>query len=167
MGQVNSNSDDKSRLKYTIGVISDTHGMERSEVFESLRGVDRIIHAGDIGGQEVLESLRDIAPVTAVKGNMDRGAWAGSLAVSEAVEIGGVWLYVIHDLQKLDLDPIASGFSAVIFGHSHSPYEGLEDGVLLVNPGSAGPKRFHLPVSLAFLDIDKQVVKTRFVKFKI
>ena len=159
--------EDKSQRKYTIGVISDTHGLLRPAVMEALRGVDRIIHAGDIGGPDVLDSLRDIAPVTAVKGNMDRGVRTGPLSESEAVEIGNVWVYVIHDLQRLDLDLRAAGFSVVIFGHSHSPYEGKEDGILFINPGSVGPKRFSLPVSLAFLHIENQSVKTRFIQFKV
>ncbi|MFH1350649.1 MAG: metallophosphoesterase family protein [Pseudomonadota bacterium] len=159
------NLHEKNSSPCTIGVISDTHGLVRPEVIEALRGVDRIVHAGDIGDIRVLDSLRHVAPVTAVKGNMDRGEWTRRLPESEAVEIGNLWLYVIHDIQKMDLDPNAAGFNVVVFGHSHHPFEKREKGVMFINPGSAGPKRFRFPVSLAFLDIINQSVATRFLRF--
>lgn len=136
-----------------VGVISDTHGLLRPEALAALRGCDRIVHAGDVGAPEVLAALRALAPVTAVRGNNDRGAWAGTLAESEAVEVAGRWLYVLHDLHALDLDPAAAGFAAVIAGHSHRPLIEERKGVLFVNPGSAGPRRFTLPVAVARLRI--------------
>jgi putative phosphoesterase len=137
-----------------IGVISDTHGLLRPEAVAALRGVDHIVHAGDIGSPDILDALRAIAPVTAVRGNNDREAWAREIAETEAVELGGAWLYVLHDLHELDLDPRAAGFAAVIAGHSHQPRQDERDGVLYFNPGSAGPRRFRLPVSLGYLTIE-------------
>jgi len=137
-----------------VGVISDTHGLLRPEALEALAGVDHIVHAGDIGSPEILTSLAALAPVTAVRGNNDRGPWARAIAETEAVEVGGAWLYVLHDLHELDLNPRAAGFAAVISGHSHQPKLEERDGVLYVNPGSAGPRRFSLPVSLGRLVID-------------
>ncbi len=136
-----------------IGVISDTHGLVRPEALHALAGADLIVHAGDIGAAEVLETLRTVAPVVAVRGNNDRGAWARDLADTEVVERAGRSLYVLHDLHELDLDPRAAGFDAVIAGHSHQPKIERRDGVLYVNPGSAGPRRFRLPVSVARLDV--------------
>jgi len=138
---------------HTLGVISDTHGLVRPEALAALRGVDRILHAGDIGGPEVLRALEAVAPVTAVRGNNDRGPWAEVIPATEAVEAGGAWLYVLHDVKTLDLDPRAAGFSAVIAGHSHRPAQEERDGVLYFNPGSAGPRRFRLPVSVGRLTV--------------
>ena len=132
-----------------VGVISDTHGLVRPEALAALRGSDLIVHAGDVGAPEVLAALRDVAPVTAVRGNNDRGDWARALGECEAVEVAGRWLYVLHDVQALDLDPAAAGFAAVIAGHSHRPLIEERRGVLFVNPGSAGPRRFTLPVAVA------------------
>ena len=134
-----------------VGVISDTHGLVRPEAVEALRGSELIIHAGDIGGAEVIEALRRIAPVVAVRGNNDRGAWAESLPIYEAVEVGGAFVYVIHDLKELDIAPAAAGFRVVVSGHSHKPLVEERRGVLYLNPGSAGPRRFKLPVTLARL----------------
>ena len=134
-----------------VGVISDTHGLVRPEALDALRGSDLIVHAGDVGAPAVLEALRQLAPVTAVRGNNDRGEWAAQLAESEAVEVAGRWLYVLHDLHALDLDPAAGGFAAVIAGHSHKPRIEEKKGVLFVNPGSAGPRRFTLPIAVARL----------------
>jgi putative phosphoesterase len=136
-----------------VGVVSDTHGLLRPEAVRALRGVERIVHAGDVGSASVLEELRAIAPVVAVRGNNDRGAWAAVLPATEAVEIGGALLYVIHDLAELDLDPAAAGFHAVVSGHSHRPKIERRDGVLYLNPGSIGPRRFTLPVSFARLRV--------------
>ena len=138
----------------TVGVISDTHGLLRPEAVAALAGVDCIIHAGDIGGRDVLEGLGRVAPVTAVRGNNDREAWARDIAETEVVEVGGVSLYVLHDVHALDLDPRAAGFAAVIAGHSHRPGQEARDGVLYFNPGSAGPRRFRLPISLGRLTIE-------------
>jgi putative phosphoesterase len=137
-----------------VGVISDTHGLLRPAALAALAGVHHIVHAGDIGSTEVLEELAALAPVTAVRGNNDRGAWAQAIAATEAVEVGGVWLYVLHDVHDLDLNPRAAGFVAVISGHSHQPSLQERDGVLYVNPGSAGPRRFRLPVSVGRLVVD-------------
>ena len=136
-----------------IGVISDTHGLLRPEAVAALQGVDRIIHAGDIGAPEVLAALAAIAPVTAVRGNNDTGPWASALAETEVVEAAGVSMYVIHDVGALDVDPAAGGFGVVIAGHSHRPRNELRDGVLWFNPGSAGPRRFRLPIALGRLTV--------------
>jgi putative phosphoesterase len=144
-------------------VLSDTHGLLREEVLVVLEGVDRIIHAGDVGTPDLLRRLRKLAPVTAVRGNTDSGHGSRTLPESEVVEIGGVLAYVLHDLERLDLDPAASGFQVVISGHSHRPSLKTVQGVLFLNPGSAGPRRFRLPVSLALLDVVGMGIQTRFV----
>lgn len=135
---------------YRAGLISDTHGLLRPEAVEGLRGSDWIIHAGDVGRPEILEELRRIAPVTAVRGNVDRGAWAEALPETAVVEPG---ILVLHDLHQLAVDPAAEGYRAVVSGHSHQPTRGERDGVLYLNPGAAGPRRFRLPVSVARLEI--------------
>lgn len=137
----------------TIGVISDTHGLLRPEAVEALRGCDLLIHAGDVGDPAILGELRRLAPVHAVRGNVDRGAWALELPMTEVVEVGSVLLYVLHDLATLDLDPAAAGFAAVVYGHSHRPSQEIRHGVLYLNPGSAGPRRFRLPVTVARLTV--------------
>lgn len=136
-----------------IGLISDTHGLLRPEAIDALQGVDRIIHAGDIGNPQILEQLGQIAPVAAVRGNNDQAGWAIALPVAETIEIDGVALYLLHDVKELDLDLKSTGIQVVISGHSHKPSIKMEDGVLFVNPGSAGPRRFKLPVSVALLEI--------------
>ncbi len=147
-----------------LGVISDTHGILRREAVAVLAGSELIIHAGDIGSPEVLKQLREIAPVIAVRGNMDRGGWAAGLPRTEVVEVGGLFLYILHNLIDLDLDPAAGAFRAVISGHSHRPGVEERDGVLFVNPGSAGPRRFTLPVAVARIRVcegrlDAQIVE--------
>ena len=134
-----------------IGVISDTHDLLRPEALQALEGSDLILHAGDICGPEVLQALREIAPVIAVRGNNDREPWAKDLPLSEAFEVGRASIYVLHDINELDLDPRAGGFSVVISGHSHQPRCEERDGVLFFNPGSAGPRRFRLPISLGHI----------------
>ena len=136
-----------------VGVISDTHGLVRPEALAALEGAELIIHAGDIGGAEVVEELRRVAPVVAVRGNNDRGAWAEAFADYEVVELGGTFIYVLHDLNELDLSPSAAGFRVVVSGHSHRPLAEERRGVLYLNPGSAGPRRFKLPVTLARLNL--------------
>ena len=136
-----------------VGLISDTHGLLRPEALEALRGCEHIIHSGDIGAAAILASLGEIAPVTAVRGNNDRAAWAAQIADTEMVQVGGAWIYVIHDLAGLDIDPVAAGVHAVVAGHSHKPESRVRDGVLYVNPGSAGPRRFTLPISIGFLHV--------------
>jgi len=136
-----------------IGVISDTHGLLRPEAVELLRGSEHIIHAGDIGAPEIVGELEKISPVTAICGNVDTEAWARRFAKTEVVELGGLFLYVIHDANALDLNPKAAGFAAVISGHSHKPKQEVKDGVLYFNPGSAGPRRFKLPISVGRIQI--------------
>ncbi len=136
-----------------VGVVSDTHGLVRPETIRALEGVDLIVHAGDVGDPSVLEALAEIAPVRAVRGNVDRGAWADELPRSDVVEVESARLYVIHEISQLDLDPAAAGLHAVISGHSHEPARETRDGVLFLNPGSAGPRRFTLPVALALLRV--------------
>jgi putative phosphoesterase len=136
-----------------IGVISDTHGLLRPEAAAALRGVDFIVHAGDIGSPEVLSLLAEIAPVTAVRGNNDRGPWADTLPLTAVLGVESSSLYVVHEIQALDLDPNAAGFQAVITGHSHKPSAEVRRGVLFLNPGSAGPRRFRLPIALARIEV--------------
>src|SRR6478752_4107669 len=137
-----------------IGVISDTHGLMRPEALAALRGVDRIIHAGDIGAPEILTALEEIAPVTAVRGNNDRDSWSRAIPATQVVDADGALIYVIHDVGELDVDPAAGGFRVVVAGHSHQPRNEQRDGVLWFNPGSAGPRRFRLPIALGRLTIE-------------
>ena len=137
----------------TIGVISDTHGLLRPEAVEALSGSDYIIHAGDVGDPRILDRLRHIAPLTAVSGNIDREAWARELPETDILSVEGLEIYLLHDIQDLDLKPEAAGFSAVIYGHSHVPQQERRNGVLYLNPGSAGPRRFRLPVTVARLQV--------------
>jgi putative phosphoesterase len=152
---------------HTLGVISDTHGLLRPEAVAALQGVERIVHAGDIGSPDVLTALGRIAPVSAVRGNNDRDAWAKAIPETDVVEVGDVSLYVLHDLHELDLDPRAAGFAAVIAGHSHQPRLEQRDGVLFLNPGSAGPRRFKLPISLARLTVAGPRVRAELVTLEI
>lgn len=138
-----------------IGVISDTHGLLRPEAVAALAGVSHIVHAGDVGSADVLTELHKIAPVTAVRGNNDKAAWAAGLAISEIVAVEGHSIYLLHDLAELDLDPATAGFAAVVTGHSHKPKVFRQDGVLFVNPGSAGPRRFKLPITVGTLDLSR------------
>jgi putative phosphoesterase len=132
-----------------VGVISDTHGLLRPQALDALRGADLIIHAGDVGRPELLEPLRALAPLHVVRGNVDHGAWAAQLPATELVEVGAHLFYVLHNIAELDLDPPTAGFAAVVYGHSHQPSIETRDGVLWLNPGSAGPRRFSLPITLA------------------
>lgn len=146
-----------------IGLISDTHGLIRSHAFAALEGSDLIIHAGDVGKPEVLESLRTIAPVVAIKGNIDRDRWADSLPESKALKIGDARIYVIHNANELDFSPVSRGYRVVISGHSHKPSVVTRDGILFVNPGSAGPRRFKLPVAVGKLYVDRLDVRAEIV----
>jgi len=146
---------------YRVGVISDTHGFLRPQAVEALEGSDLIIHAGDIGKLEILEALREIAPVFAVRGNMDWGEWTRDLFETEIVEIGEILLYVLHDVNQLDLEPTASGFSAVISGHTHRPSIDTRNGVLFLNPGTAGP--FRSPTSVALLHLRGSTLEAQLV----
>ena len=143
----------KLEVNATIGVISDTHGLLRPSAIEALHGSDLIVHAGDVGRPEILDLLRAIAPVIAVRGNVDHGGWAEALAISEVISLGGHNIYMRHILADIDLDPQAAGFAAVIFGHSHKPEIGEKNGVVYFNPGSAGPRRFALPVTVGRLRV--------------
>ncbi len=142
-----------NRQALTVGVISDTHGLLRPEALDALRGVDQILHAGDVGTPDILTALKAVAPTTAVRGNVDHGVWATALPMTEVVRLGTLDVFMLHDLGALDLDPVAAGFAAVITGHSHQPKAEWTRGVLYLNPGSAGPRRFTLPVTLSILRI--------------
>jgi putative phosphoesterase len=147
-----------------VGVVSDTHGLLRPEAVQALRGSDLIVHAGDVGNPSIIDELATLAPVRAVRGNVDRGPWALRLPLAEVVEVERCQIYVLHILDDLDLDPEAAGFGVVIFGHSHRPLLERRRGVLYLNPGSAGPRRFDLPVTVARLivdgsDVDAQIVE--------
>lgn len=150
-----------------IGVISDTHGLLRPEAVEALKGSEVIIHAGDVGTPEVLEALGRIAPVVAVRGNVDTAPWARRLPATEVVEASGRLLYVLHQLEHLDLDPVAAGFAAVIYGHSHNPSVEIRGGVLYLNPGSAGPRRFSLPITLVRLRLSEGALAPELVSLEI
>jgi putative phosphoesterase len=152
---------------HVLGVISDTHGLIRPEAIKALDGVEMIIHAGDIGAPEVLQALHAVAPVVAVRGNNDKGEWAHALPETEVIEVGGVALYVLHDAKALDLDPVAAGFHAVISGHSHRPAMARRQGVLFLNPGSAGPRRFKLPISVARLTIRGDIIDAQLIELAV
>ncbi|HKY44097.1 MAG TPA: metallophosphoesterase family protein [Pyrinomonadaceae bacterium] len=149
-----------------IGVISDTHGLVRPQAVEALAGVDMILHAGDIGDGAVLDSLRDIAPVVAVRGNNDKGEWANLIPDWEVVEVGPVSIYMLHNLKEIDISPVGT-FQVVVSGHSHKPAIEEKRGVLYVNPGSAGPRRFTLPVSVAHLKIDGSTVNANLIQLSV
>ena len=149
---------------FRIGLISDTHGLLRPEALDALRGAGLILHAGDIGKPEILEALRALAPVRAVRGNNDRDAWAKALPETDTIEVAGVRIYLLHALQELSLDPAASGLNVVVAGHSHRPVVERRGPVLYVNPGSAGPRRFRLPVSVAVLEVRGGTVEARLIE---
>ena len=144
-------------LPTRIGLISDTHGLLREEALAALRGSELIVHAGDVGRAEILDALRGIAPVVAVRGNVDTAEWAEALPLTEVVEANEARLYVLHNLSDLDLNPRAAGFDIVITGHTHRPVQFEKDGVLYINPGSAGPRRFSLPVTVGFVTVEDGV----------
>jgi uncharacterized protein len=152
---------------HVIGLISDTHGLIRPEALEALQGVDLIIHAGDIGKPEVIATLKAIAPVLAIKGNNDIGAWAKPLPDTRLVKSDKTRLFVIHNLRELDCDPVARGYQAVISGHSHKPSVSTRDGVLFVNPGSAGPRRFKLPVAVGKLFVQNKQVSVEIIELPV
>jgi putative phosphoesterase len=147
---------------HLIGLISDTHGLLRDEAVRALKGSELIIHAGDVGKAEILDALKSLAPVVAVRGNIDRGAWASKLPLTAVTETGPATICVIHDVH--DLDPTAAGFQIVVSGHSHKPTRAERNGVLYVNPGSAGPRRFHLPVTVARLDLSRRPWTVKFIE---
>jgi len=149
-----------------VGLISDTHGLLRPEATAFLRGSAFIVHAGDIGHAAVLDELAALAPLTAVRGNNDRAAWAHAVRETEVLEVEDILIYVLHDLAELDLDPAAAGFRVVVSGHSHRPSLEEREGVLYVNPGSSGPRRFRLPVAVAELRVAGTSVEARWVELQ-
>ena len=153
----------EAEIPIVIGVISDTHGLLRREAIAALHKSQHIIHAGDVGAPEILDELARIAPLTPIRGNVDKGAWAGKLPETAVVELGGVSIYILHDLGQLDLKPEAAGFQVVISGHSHVPRQEMREGVLYFNPGSAGPRRFKLPVTVGSLVIERKKVRAEIV----
>lgn len=150
-----------------IGLISDTHGLLRPQALDALRGSDAILHAGDIGDPMILDRLAEIAPVTAVRGNNDMAAWARHIPETATVTIGGVACHILHDLGLLDIDPVAAGIQVVMSGHSHRPLAKRENGVLFINPGSAGPRRFTLPIAVGRLRIDNGAVTEELIDLRI
>ena len=151
----------------TVGVISDTHGLLRPEAIDALRGSDAIVHAGDVGDAQIIAELKRIAPLTVVRGNIDTSAWSRKLPETNVLEVGGLALYVLHNVQDLDVDPAAAGFAAVIFGHSHQPLIEWRKGVLFFNPGSAGPRRFRLPISVGRLIVKEGKLKPEVIELQV
>ena len=147
-----------------VGVISDTHGLLRPEALRALRGSDLIIHAGDVGAPAVLDRLRDVAPTFAVRGNNDKGAWAAKLPITADIEVGDIRVHVVHEIAHFELDPKAAGIAAVISGHSHRPSVEVRDGILYLNPGSAGRRRFTLPIAVARLSVSGRRVRSKIVQ---
>jgi uncharacterized protein len=162
-----SKPDDHGSAMLRVGLISDTHDLLRPEAMELLRGSDHIIHAGDLCTLRILEELESLAPVTAVRGNNDRGAWTQRLRETELVQIGEVFIYTIHDVSRLDLDLHAAGVQVVVSGHSHKPRVERRDGVLYVNPGSAGPRRFKLPIAVGELAIGGASIEPRILEIPV
>jgi len=153
--------------EFLVGVISDTHGLLRPQALEALAGAQLVIHAGDIGNPDILPALARLAPVEAVRGNVDTDGWARALPETNVVEVEGRTLYLLHDLKQLDLDAVAAGFAAVISGHSHVPANEVRGGVLYFNPGSAGPRRFRLPVSVGRLWLSSQGIRAEIVSLEV
>ena len=151
----------------TIGLISDTHGLLRPEAVAALQGSDYIIHAGDIGDLKILETLREIAPLTAIRGNNDMEGWASHLKDTETLTVGDIRIYVIHNLAELDLDPIVAGFHVIVSGHSHKPEHREVDGIHYINPGSAGPRRFTLPIAVARLIVEPARVEVQLTELEL
>jgi putative phosphoesterase len=156
-----------ARRDTTVGVISDTHGLLRPEAVAALRGCDLIIHAGDVGKPEVIEELSRMAATFVVRGNVDKGSWAAALPMTERVEAGGLSFFVLHEIAQLDLDPAAAGYAAVVFGHSHMPAIETRDDVLFLNPGSAGPRRFKLPVTIARVTVSGKRLRPEIVELQV
>ncbi len=150
-----------------VGIISDTHGLLRPEAVQALEGSEHIIHAGDIGAQDIIPALQEIAPATVIRGNIDHEPWTRQYQETEVVELAGAHLYVIHNVHELDLNPKAAGFAAVISGHSHQPGQSTKDGVLYFNPGSAGPRRFKLPISVGRLQIIDGKITSEIIELQI
>jgi putative phosphoesterase len=156
-----------SSREILIGIISDTHGLLRPEAISALRGSDIIIHAGDVGHPAIIDKLRCIAPTFVVRGNIDKGEWAAGLRMSELVDVGALKFFVLHQIAQLDLDPAAERFGAVVFGHSHMPSIETRGGVLFLNPGSAGPRRFKLPVAVARARVSGRRIRPEIVELQL
>jgi len=156
-----------SEREITVGVISDTHGLMRPQALAALQGCDLIIHAGDVGSTDVIKELAAIAPTHVVRGNVDSGDWAAGLPMTELVEAGERLFFVLHEISQLDLDPAHAGLAAVVFGHSHQPSIETHDGVLFLNPGSAGPRRFKLPVTVARIDLSGPRMRPQIVELQV
>jgi len=155
---------DKRKQTFLIGLISDTHGYLDATALEVFTQTDLIIHAGDIGKPEILQTLNSVAPVKAVRGNMDYGTWASALPATEMISIGEIMIYALHDMQKLDLDPAAGGISTVISGHSHQPRLEKNNGILYLNPGSASQPRYNHPATVALLKVSGTAVEARIIE---
>jgi putative phosphoesterase len=155
------------RREILVGVISDTHGLLRPQAIGALRGADTIIHAGDVGNHAIIDELRGIAPTFVVRGNIDKGDWAAGLAMTELVDVGELKFFVLHQVAQLELDPAAVGFAAVVFGHSHMPSVETRGGVLFLNPGSAGPRRFKLPVAVARVRVSGRRIRPEIVELPV
>jgi putative phosphoesterase len=160
-------TESQSEREIIVGVISDTHGLMRPQAVAALRGCDLIIHAGDVGNPGVITQLAGIAPIHVVRGNVDKGDWAAELPQTELVEVGERLFFVLHEISQLDLDPAAAGFAAVVFGHSHQPLIETRQGVLFLNPGSAGPRRFNLPVSIARVGVSGARMRPEIVELQV
>ena len=150
-----------------LGVISDTHGLLRPQAVQALRGCDALLHAGDIGSSEILEALRSLAPVTAVRGNNDNSPWARELPLAVTIEVDGVRVHTLHEIKLLAVDPAAEGLRVIVSGHSHRPAMETRAGVLYFNPGSAGPRRFTLPVAVGILEISRGTVSARIIEIEV
>ena len=153
--------------KTRIAVLSDTHGLLRPEVLAACAGVDHILHAGDVGDPDILTRLKEVAPTTAIRGNIDTQGPCAELPATEMIALGGVYFYLVHSLADLDIDPVAAGVQVVITGHSHQPKEQRRNGVLYLNPGSVGPRRFRLPVAMSFVSIDDAQIDVENVQFDL
>ena len=153
--------------RVVVGVISDTHGLLRPEAVSALQGSDVIIHAGDVGDPEILDRLRETAPTFTVRGNVDTSPWAQALPLTEVVQVGGVQFYVLHNLMELALDPKAAGFAAVISGHTHRPHAQVHHDVLYLNPGSAGPRRFTLPIAVARIEVNGSLISHEIIELQV
>src|ERR1700676_5551646 len=160
-------AENTSEREIAVGVISDTHGLLRPEAIAALRGSALIIHAGDVGNPDVIKELTDIAPTRVVRGNVDKGDWAAILPMFELVDVGERLFYVLHEISQLDIEPADAGFAAVVFGHSHQPMIETRRGVLFLNPGSAGPRRFNLPIAVARIAVSGGSMRPEIVELQV
>ena len=166
-GAENLSERDVAEREIIVGIISDTHGLMRPQAVAALRGCDLIIHAGDVGNPDVVKELAGIAPTHVVRGNIDTGDWAAGLPMTELVEVGERRFFVLHQIAQLDFEPADIGFAAVVFGHSHQPLIETRQGVMFLNPGSAGPRRFRLPVTLARVGVSGERMRPEIVELQV